>query len=1220
MTSYYESFSRERERDRDRDIVYSEDDDDRYKKTTVRRYKVGPERDHVERIDRTERTTIERESSPHRDPRRSSNNVLEVVDRREYVPDRPRSAFEVSEISRRSERERDYYGSNHTGRVVYEKTQELERDRPRDRDTYTRLQRRGDDQIVVESFSEDRRDDGHGGEVERWHRETEYYEPSPAPQPIVIRNRMPEQKIILQEAPAPAPVIMPQAQPGVIVIREKDRDRHHDDKKGKERHQDEYYYERRERREVGPYRSDKHEEEVAIERFDRRDDRPHGHRHRHRHHRYASDGDYSDGDDYYVKKTTITRHEESPSHHRKHLVEGALAGAGVGALVGSRRNGQTGELPENRGRKVIAGAALGALGTEVLRRAHSAYNERFGDGADEFDDRRSRSRSAGRHSKLKTGLGLAAAALAVAGAAKYMQSGRIDREERNRGRSLHRYSSDEDGGRYYSRSASRPKKSRSRSVAKVAAGTAAVAGIVHHFRSKSRQRDGKARSHSRIRTGAEIAAAGLAGAAAKKIYDKHQDKKEVERDRELNRELDYSDEYEDDRGHHSARHSTRSLSRSQSRSRSAHPRAPYPPSTADADELGLVEYGSQPLYADPANSNAATYNRSSYDSAADAVDQDDRHRRHRRHRSRRGAESDADVDESYTDVDGNNQNTKRTRSQSRLRNLAAGGAAAAAAAIGIKKYEDKKKRDDSKRREEERSRDDGSVYNDDYDHERHQSHDRHRRRDKHHDRDDAHGYNGGYYDHDDSRPPSPPHVSGGAYYPPAPPMGSTDELMQHPNSNISDGYMSYNPHDQTNYPPPPGPPPSHQGSAVDRLYGEFAPGTAPGVPSPHAGGAAGDVYLNAAGPLTPKADPAYGIPPPQAPPASYPQQPISQDHPRSADIPNPNIQPHPQASHGDDHVSAALPLTRTTAASAVTSLPPSSGLSKESINASSISDDSQDSAPKNVGFAPLSPQSSRTMLRHHVETGQAPPGMSEKVAGKLPMALLSPDTEHDDSRALILSSHRRHSDRKTRDHRDGDADVEDIPARFDSHGRPLSGSGAGSSRSSRNRSSHTSRRGDFEYKSPKHDDGWQVRGQWGIAGTDGTDVERVATGIESAIDGFGSGSSKLPGIFGIIGGVIGGLSALNNGRQIEYGTDDDRKKDKKEKEKETQHHYASSDDDRKRKRRNTYDTAKGAEGRSRRRDRRQRSSSARRFTDGYFFDHDGYDGQEARKRRRSWAS
>ena len=179
-----------------------------------------------------------------------------------------------------------------------------------------------------------------------------------------------------------------------------------------------------------------------------------------------------------------------------------------------------------------------------------------------------------------------------------------------------------------------------------------------------------------------------------------------------------------------------------------------------------------------------------------------------------------------------------------------------------------------------------------------------------------------------------------------------------------------------------------------------------------------------------------------------------------------------------------------------------------------------------------------------------------------------------------------------------------------------------SSRPSRTRSSHTFRRGDFEYKNPKHDDGWHVRGEWGVAGTDGVDVERIANGMTSALDGFGSGSSKLPGIFGLVGGVIEGLAALGNGRQIEDGPDDDKKGDKNEdkKERKPQHRYASSDDDRKRKRRSTYDTGRGEEGRTRRRDRRQRSSSARQYTDGYFFDRDGYDGQETRKRRRSWAS
>lgn len=313
---------------------------------------------------------------------------------------------------------------------------------------------------------------------------------------------------------------------------------------------------------------------------------------------------------------------------------------------------------------------------------------------------------------------------------------------------------------------------------------------------------------------------------------------------------------------------------------------------------GLVEYGSQPLYADPPNSNAATYDRGSYDSAANAVDQDDRHRRRRRHRSRRGAESDADVDEDYAEVDSREESPKRSRSRSRLRNLAAGGAAAAAAAIGIKKYEDRKKRSDTKKRDDERSRDSGSVYNDDYDRERHRSQDRHRRHGKNHRRDDDETYDGGYYDFDDSRPPSPPHASGGAYYPPGAAMGSTEGFTQHPNANISNSYMSYNPNDHSDFPPPPGPPPTHQGTAADGLYG---------TPPPHAGPAPGVVYPGAAGPLPPKADPTvYGAPATQSShPASYPQPPVAPDPTRSANVANPNDpqQPFPQAQppHDNDH-------------------------------------------------------------------------------------------------------------------------------------------------------------------------------------------------------------------------------------------------------------------------------------------------------------------------------
>jgi hypothetical protein len=64
-------------------------------------------------------------------------------------------------------------------------------------------------------------------------------------------------------------------------------------------------------------------------------------------------------------------------------------------------------------------------------------------------------------------------------------------------------------------------------MAKAGAATAAVAGIVEHFRNKSKKRDGS-RSKSRIRTGAEIAAAGLAGAGVAGLYENRKAKEDRE--------------------------------------------------------------------------------------------------------------------------------------------------------------------------------------------------------------------------------------------------------------------------------------------------------------------------------------------------------------------------------------------------------------------------------------------------------------------------------------------------------------------------------------------------------------------------------------------------------------------------------------------------------------------------------------------------------------------
>ncbi|KAI0421401.1 hypothetical protein F5X98DRAFT_370977 [Xylaria grammica] len=768
---------------RERDIRYtrdrsrsSSDDERRYK--TVSHYKVGGPGGttaRLERVERYEEDDDHRSRYSHSHVGRSPAEIVEVDRHTEktFYPDRPRSAFDAPsrgseshrgdgdrlrtvEYERGVERDRDYYLPDRQSRTrVVEDTREVlsptrdhywDRRHPwDDHETDVRLEKRvvrrdsdGDLKVKEKSLDihkdeyrrryDDPRDykerdvkierryveerDPRDAEVERYHREVEYYSaPDPPHQPIVIRQKMPEQKVIVHEAPPPAPVIVPRADPAFIVLREREENR--------ESRRDEDYYRRH-------------------------DDR-----------RYEKD---SYDEDYYIKRTVIRRDRSSSSdHHKKrHIAEGALAGAGLGALVGSRK-GKDGEPQDHKGRKVLAGAALGALGTEVIRRARSAYDDRHDEYEyDNYDRHRHRSRSRSRsksRSRLATGLAIGAAALAVAGGLKYMQNSKIEKEESHRGRRRRRYSNDEYS---LSRSPSRRGRSRSKSnVAKAGAATAALAGLVHHYRSKSRS--------------AEIAAAGLTGAAATKLWERHRDKKDRE-----NHAASDDESYSRDR----------SISRSQSRSRSLGRHHHTRDSTADR-ELGLVhvpdvEYGSEPL--EP------------YESASE----EPRRLRHKhRHRHRSASSSDGQA--------------RKKRSKSALRDVAAAGLGTAAAAIGIKKLSDHQRNKERGEISSERSvRQSRSRDRSDRARDR-RSRDRERRR-----YEEAVAGNSYYPSYDvEAPPPSPPHASGG--FPPAPtnqgptPVGPS-VFTNHPNqstANLNNPYPPYNPQDYANLPPPPpGPPPA----------------------------------------------------------------------------------------------------------------------------------------------------------------------------------------------------------------------------------------------------------------------------------------------------------------------------------------------------------------------------------------------------------------------------
>lgn len=149
-------------------------------------------------------------------------------------------------------------------------------------------------------------------------------------------------------------------------------------------------------------------------------------------------------------------------------------------------SGQEVSDKEVSGRKILPSSSLGAL-----RRARNAYGDH------------SRGDDASPNRNSKQGLGLAAAALAVAGAARYLQAGKVEKEERRRGRSRSRgYNSSDDEhspSRSRSRSRSRRRQRSTSTSAKAAVGTAAIAGLVQHFRNKSRTRS-KSRSKSPLRS------------------------------------------------------------------------------------------------------------------------------------------------------------------------------------------------------------------------------------------------------------------------------------------------------------------------------------------------------------------------------------------------------------------------------------------------------------------------------------------------------------------------------------------------------------------------------------------------------------------------------------------------------------------------------------------------------------------------------------------------
>ncbi|KAJ5295254.1 hypothetical protein N7508_010075 [Penicillium antarcticum] len=501
-------------------------------------------------------------------------------------------------------------------------------------------------------------------------------------------------------------------------------------------------------------------------------------------HRRGDRDDYSSDDSMvYIRKET--RDYDDHPHHRRHLAEGALVGAGAAELIRSHRKRDGEEVSDGAGRlgKTLGAGALGAVAVNAASHARDYYRRsKSRHRAHSFDDERSSHRhsrhSRGRHhsrsrsrshshSRAKTLLELGVGAAAVAaGVAALRSKSNNDRKSRSRTRSRSRAAS---RGRSIKddKDSERSMSERRKHMAGAGLAGAAVAGLVEKVRSHSRSRKGeRSRSRSKFRQALPIAAAGLATAAATGIYEKKKGEK------------DEKEGVSSHRGRH------------RSRSRSRAPSESFPDPSRDS--AGLIEYGNHPVagsipaehyYGAPASTGGPFYS-DGHEAYAP--------RRHSRSRSRsRGGR--------YSSSDGSDRERRHHKKhRSRSRDIASAALGATGLGYAAHKYSQRKDRSKSKEREHSR-----------YDHDSN--------RDPYEESYDPEPY-----------PPSPhngaqgppmgvdPHYYPNSNYFPPPPGDSTHNLNTTP--------APYNPAD---YPPPPGAAPQPQPYG----YGAVPPGPGMGPES-----------------------------------------------------------------------------------------------------------------------------------------------------------------------------------------------------------------------------------------------------------------------------------------------------------------------------------------------------------------------------------------------------
>lgn len=175
-------------------------------------------------------------------------------------------------------------------------------------------------------------------------------------------------------------------------------------------------------------------------------------------------------------------------------------------------------------------------------------------------------------------------------------------------------------------------------------------------------------------------------------------------------------------------------------------------------------------------------------------------------------------------------------------------------------------------------------------------------------------------------------------------------------------------------------------------------------------------------------------------------------------------------------------------------------------------------ASKSVGFIPLSPKSSKTMRRHQlsqieVTESEVEPNESEaprKYDGVPERPQVRRRRSSDPTADRPLTRRRRRGQPSIDS--ESEEDVEELPERFDTQGRPLDGRDRGDG------PRWTSRGGDFHRRPRKPGDA-DIRGSWHVGGTDGIAVDKLARSFTEALDGRKSW-------MGVLGEALGGSGLL----------------------------------------------------------------------------------------------